>query len=82
MPKQFQRYPEHLRAHGCYCTNNSKTDYNFPGGPKVWNESSNKANYDGRSEHLPALINVLSDPHPIVRYLAATGCLILKDKAV
>ncbi len=36
---------------------------------------------DGRSEHLPALINALSDPHPIVRYWAATGCLILKEKA-
>ena len=26
MPKQFQLYPEHLRANGYYCTNNSKTD--------------------------------------------------------
>ena len=53
MPTQFQLYPEHLRAYGYYCTNNSKTDYNFPGGQKVWNESSNKANYDTRQPNQP-----------------------------
>lgn len=53
MPKQFQLYPEHLRAAGYYCTNNSKTDYNFPGGPKSWNESSGKASYDNRQSNQP-----------------------------
>jgi len=53
MPKQFQLYPEHLRAAGYYCTNNSKTDYNFPGGPKSWSESSGKASYDNRQSNQP-----------------------------
>ncbi len=53
MPKQFQLYPEHLRAAGYYCTNNSKTDYNFPGGLKSWNASSAKASYDNRQPNQP-----------------------------
>jgi N-sulfoglucosamine sulfohydrolase len=36
---------------------------------------------DGKPEHLPALIAALGDPHPTVRYWAATGCLVLQDKA-
>ncbi len=53
MPKQFPLYPELLRSAGYYCTNNSKTDYNFPGGPKSWNESSAKASYDNRPSNQP-----------------------------
>ncbi len=53
MPKQFQLYPEHLRAANYYCTNNSKTDYNFSGGPKSWSESSAKASYDNRQSNQP-----------------------------
>ncbi|MEX1115822.1 MAG: sulfatase-like hydrolase/transferase [Akkermansiaceae bacterium] len=30
---------------------------------------------------LPGFIAALSDPHPVVRYWAATGCLILKENA-
>ena len=36
---------------------------------------------DGNPRHLPALIAALGDSHPIIRYWAATGCLILKGKA-
>ncbi|HPM79376.1 MAG TPA: sulfatase-like hydrolase/transferase [Candidatus Anammoximicrobium sp.] len=36
---------------------------------------------DGKPANLPALIAALDDPHPVVRYWAATGCLILRDKA-
>ncbi len=59
-PKQFQLYPEHLRAAGYYCTNNSKTDYNLPGGQQVWNECSNKASYLGRIPGQPffAVVNL------------------------
>lgn len=32
--------------------------------------------------HLPVLIKALSNPHPLIRYWAATGCLILQDKAI
>lgn len=30
---------------------------------------------------LPEFITALADPHPVVRYWGATGCLILKEKA-
>ena len=32
--------------------------------------------------HLPDFIAALNDPHPVMRYWAATGCLILKEKSV
>ena len=31
--------------------------------------------------NLPDFIAALSDPHPVMRYWAATGCLILKEKS-
>ena len=36
---------------------------------------------DGDPANLPALVDALDDPHPVVRYWGATGCLILRDKA-
>jgi hypothetical protein len=36
---------------------------------------------DGDPANLPALIASLDDPHPVLRYWAATGCLILQDKS-
>ena len=48
MPPQFKLYVELLMAAGYHCTNNSKTDYNFPSKQKAWNESNNKASYDSR----------------------------------
>lgn len=36
---------------------------------------------DGRPEHLPAFLAALEDPHPVIRYWAATGCLILGGRA-
>lgn len=53
MPSQFKLYVEHLRAAGYYCTNNSKTDYNFPGKQKIWDENGNKASYDSRQPNQP-----------------------------
>lgn len=35
----------------------------------------------GRVGDLPTLTNALVDPHPVIRYWGATGCLILKEKA-
>ncbi|MBB5039093.1 sulfatase-like hydrolase/transferase [Prosthecobacter dejongeii] len=54
IPPVFKLYPEHLRAAGYYCTNNSKTDYNVADiGKKLWDESSNKAHYKNRAEGQP-----------------------------
>jgi N-sulfoglucosamine sulfohydrolase len=36
---------------------------------------------DGHAKNLPFLIAALDDLHPVIRYWAATGCLILKDQA-
>jgi N-sulfoglucosamine sulfohydrolase len=36
---------------------------------------------DRNPANLPAFFTALDDPHPVVRYWAATGCLILGDKA-
>ncbi|MBN2594101.1 MAG: sulfatase-like hydrolase/transferase [Sedimentisphaerales bacterium] len=49
IPDTFRPYPEYLRKAGYYCTNNSKTDYNYIGNPnQPWDECSNKAHYDNR----------------------------------
>lgn len=53
IPDQFKLYPEHLRAAGYYCSNNSKTDYNLEGRQKVWDESSRKAHYKNRAPGQP-----------------------------
>jgi arylsulfatase A-like enzyme len=53
IPAGFKLYPEVLRAAGYYTTNNSKTDYNLPGGAKAWHESSAKAHYKNRAPGQP-----------------------------
>jgi len=53
IPESFKLYPEHLRAAGYYCSNNSKTDYNLAGKRAPWNESSNKAHYRNRAPGQP-----------------------------
>jgi len=45
--------PEHLRAKGYYCTNNSKKDYQFNDPVMVWDESSGKAHWKNRAEGQP-----------------------------
>lgn len=53
IPESFKLYPEHLRASGYYCTNNSKTDYNIAGRAKVWDDSSNSAHFRNRRASQP-----------------------------
>jgi N-sulfoglucosamine sulfohydrolase len=58
-------FPEFLRNAGYYCTNNSKTDYNFEGDDKIiWDDCSNTAHYKNRPEEKPffAVFN-LHDTH-------------------
>lgn len=51
-PHYVKAFPEYLRSHGYYCTNNAKTDYQFAGfsdvPESIWDESSNKAHYRNR----------------------------------
>lgn len=55
-PAGIKAFTEYLRADGYYCTNNSKTDYNFEAPPSnrppdtVWDETGNKAHWRNRSD--------------------------------
>ena len=52
MPEDFRILPEYLRDEGYFCTNNSKTDYNFsPEGR--WDENGNEAHWRNRPEGQP-----------------------------
>ena len=50
-PPAVRCFPELLRASGYYCTNNSKTDYQFRAPVTVWDESSGKAHWRNRPGH-------------------------------
>jgi uncharacterized sulfatase len=55
-PAGVKAFTEYLRAAGYYCTNNSKTDYNFEAPPSnrppdtVWDESSPRAHWRNRAD--------------------------------
>ncbi len=55
-------YTEFLLGKGYYCTNNSKTDYNFenPNLDEIWDECGRDAHYSNRAEGQPffAIFNV------------------------
>ncbi|MES2983086.1 MAG: sulfatase [Verrucomicrobiota bacterium] len=54
IPTSFRPYVSYLREAGYYCTNNSKTDYNFLGDDAaLWDECSGKAHYRNRPEGKP-----------------------------
>ncbi|MEP4077691.1 sulfatase [Haloferula sp.] len=61
IPESYRSYVSYFRELGYYCTNNSKTDYNFEGNDKtVWDECGKKAHYRTRPEDSPffAVINL------------------------
>lgn len=54
IPASFKPYVSYLRERGYYCTNNSKTDYNFKGNDAaIWDQCSGKAHYRNRPEGTP-----------------------------
>ena len=54
IPPQFKPYPAYLREVGYYCTNNSKTDYNFATDDKShWDECGGSAHWRKRPEGKP-----------------------------
>ncbi len=53
LPEAIKCFPEYLRAAGYYCTNNSKTDYNFPTPATAWDECSGKAHWRNRKPGQP-----------------------------
>ncbi len=53
LPHTIPTYSHLLRKAGYYCTNNSKTDYNFPVPAEAWDESSGKAHWRNRAADQP-----------------------------
>ncbi len=47
-PDYLRCFTEYLREAGIYCSNNEKTDYNFPPPKAAWDESSKKAHWRNR----------------------------------
>ncbi len=53
LPEQIKMYPQLLREHGYYVTNNAKEDYNvvpFDNNREIWHESSSQAHYRNRPD--------------------------------
>lgn len=55
LPGWMKPFPLYLREAGYYCTNNSKTDYQFskPAPAEIWDESSAKAHWKNRPPGKP-----------------------------
>lgn len=55
LPKWLEPFPMLMKQAGYYCTNNSKTDYQFrePSARTIWNESGSKAHWKKRTKGQP-----------------------------
>jgi uncharacterized sulfatase len=53
LPGFVRGFPAYLREAGYYCTNNSKTDYNFTAPRGTWDESSARAHWRNRQPGQP-----------------------------
>ena len=53
LPASVRPFPLALREAGYYCTNNSKTDYQFEHPQETWHASSSKAHWKNRGEGQP-----------------------------
>lgn len=53
LPDHIKCFSELLRNAGYYCTNNSKTDYNFDVPKNAWDENSRKAHWRNRRSGQP-----------------------------
>ena len=65
-PVGVKAFTEYLRAAGYYCSNNSKTDYNFEAPPShrppetVWDETSPRAHWRNRSDKSQPFFSVFN----------------------
>lgn len=68
-PPEVKCFTEYLRAAGYYCTNNSKTDYQFDAPDTAWDESSGQAHWRNRAEGQPffAVMNLTSTHESRIR---------------
>jgi len=61
IPSRYRPYVEYLRKAGYYCTNRSKTDFNFQGNDRqIWDACSRNAHYKNRAAGQPffAVVNL------------------------
>ncbi len=49
-PPEVKAFPEYLRRAGYYCTNNSKTDYQFGVPVTIWDENGSEAHWRNRPD--------------------------------
>jgi len=68
-PDYLRCFPEYLRDAGYYCSNNEKTDYNFPPPKAAWDESSKKAHWRNRKPGQPffSVFNILTSHESQIR---------------
>ena len=68
-PEPVRCFTEYLRGAGYYCTNNSKTDYQFDPPDTAWDECSNRAHWRNRRRGKPffAVINLTSTHESRIR---------------
>jgi N-sulfoglucosamine sulfohydrolase len=60
LPQRIQPFPMYLRKAGYYCTNNSKTDYQFRAPKETWDESSRKAHWRNRKDRTQPFFSVFN----------------------
>ena len=53
LPEFLKPFPIYLREAGYYCTNNSKTDYQFTAPKQIWDASSSRAHWKNRNSNQP-----------------------------
>ncbi len=77
-PLEVRCFTERLRANGYYCTNQSKTDYQFDSPFTAWDANGNNADWRGRGKQQPffSVINFTTshesqvrDPSPATKKL-------------
>ena len=59
-PPEVKCFTEYLRAKGYYCTNRSKTDYQFASPPTAWDVCGGSGHWRGRAQGQPffAVVNI------------------------
>ena len=61
LPGAIRTYPDYLRESGYFCTNNSKTDYNFDFDYKsIWDECNGKAHWRNRGEETQPFFSIFN----------------------
>ncbi|TWT69299.1 sulfatase-like hydrolase/transferase [Crateriforma conspicua] len=60
LPDDIKPFPVYLRGAGYYCTNNSKTDYQFDHPKDTWDDSSGKAHWRKRPDKSQPFFSVFN----------------------